>query len=183
MTAPPADPLTARAGEKGIVRLFALDMAPEQARFLREPGAAAQALGLASLEPGQVDIFAVSDLDDLGLEGYLTEGAGIAPDRVAADRARLRALEGWVMVVRSPAFGGRAAQIRPQAGVRLIGVYAEPGTDWTSDGAIETASARPGGAGARPAPREARARSRRAGAAVFAVVMLIVAAVVLLVAL
>ena len=179
MTAPPADPLTARAGEKGIVRLFALDMAPEQARFLREPGAAAQALGLASLEPGQVDIFAVSDLDDLGLEGYLTEGAGIAPDRVAADRARLRALEGWVMAVRSPAFGGRAAQIRPQAGVRLIGVYAEPGTDWSSAGRIETDSARRGGAAA---PRATRARAQRIGGTVFALVIVIVVAIVWLVA-
>lgn len=183
MTMPPADPLAIRPGETGIVRLFALDMAPKRARFLREPGAAAQALGLEALDPGQVDIFAVSDLEDLGLDGYLTEGAGIAPDRVAPDRARLRAIGGWVMVVRSRAFGGRAERIAPAAGVNLIGVYAEPGTDWTAQGRIETASARPGGAGTRKSPREARASARNTGAAVFAVVMLIVAVIVLAVAL
>lgn len=173
MTGP--DPMSVRAGETGIVRLFSLNMRPEQARFLQEPGAAAQALGVAELDPEQVDIFEVSDLEDLGLEGYLAEGAGIPADRIARDRDRLRALTGWVMAVRSRAFGGKPTELKPAKTLDLIGVFAEPGTDW-SGGHIETDSTRPGN-GPQLSPRAARAQSQRIGAGVFAVVMLVLAVI------
>ncbi|MDK3017247.1 hypothetical protein [Pseudodonghicola flavimaris] len=168
-----SDPLSVVAGEHGVIRVFALEMRPEQAAFQREEGAAAQMLGVATLEPGQVDVIRIADLEELGLAGYLTEGCGIPDAQIAPDRARLAALTGWVMVVRSRAFGGRAAQIAPAPELRLVATYREPGTDWTA-APLKSQSAEPFSA-ARPSPRAARARARRIGATLFAVVMALIA--------
>ncbi len=46
--------LTLSAGERGVIRLFALDMRPEEAKFLHEPGAADQVLGVSGLDPEQI---------------------------------------------------------------------------------------------------------------------------------
>jgi hypothetical protein len=173
------DPLTVRAGEKGVVRLFGLDMPPEQARFLREPGAAAQVLGVPDLDPDQVEVFAIADLEGVGLDGYLASGHGIPDPEIAPHRPRLQAVTGWAMVVRSRAFGGKAVQLAPVDGVRLIAAFTEPGTDWSSAGRIETDSARRRGA---TAPRATRARAQRIGGTVFALVIVIVVAIVWLVA-
>jgi len=175
------------ASERGVLRLFALDMAPEQARFLREPGAAAQVLGVGELDPENVDIFAINDLEDLGLEGYLSEGCGISADQIAPDRERLRGLTGWVMVVRSRAFGGRAVRLTPADSVALTATYNEPATDWSDDrsaGPFDVESAKPNsgpGRGLRRAPRADRNRARRIGAVVFAVIMAVVTGAVLMV--
>lgn len=177
MTGPAPDPMQVRPGEKGLVRLFALDMPPERARFLREPGAAAQVLGVDRLDQAEIEVFPVRDLGGMGLDSYLAEGFGIAPGRLAADRDRLRALDGWVMVVRSRAFGGQAATLRPDPAVRHVGTYAEPGTDWRARPDRATAAAAGLGTGRTP-PRVARAEARRIGAAIFTAVMLVVAAIV-----
>ncbi len=178
MSAPRPDPLRVRAGEAGVVRLFALEMPPEQARFLREPGAAAQALGVEALDPAQVEIFPIADLDGMGLEGYLAEGFGIDAGQLAPDRDRLRALAGWAMVVRSRAFGGRATRLHPAPGIRPVGTYVEPGVDWTG-GHLEAASAHMGSGPARKPPRQARARARAIGASIFTGVMIALIALVL----
>ena len=84
------------AGERGVIRLFALDMRPEEAKFLREPGAADQILGVTGLDPEQIDVFPVSDLEDLGLYGYLSEGCGVSEDQL--DRAKLESVDGLASV-------------------------------------------------------------------------------------
>lgn len=159
--------LTIAPHERGVVRLFALDMRPEEAKFLREPGAADQVLGVADLDTGQIDVFPVSDLEDLGLYGYLNEGCGISDEQL--NRAQLESIDGWVMAVRSAAFEGQPATLTPDLRVRLIGLFTEEATNWTG-GAIETESAKPHSAMAMP-PREARARAQRLGSAIFALVM------------
>lgn len=158
--------LTVAPHERGVIRLFALDMRPEEAKFLREPGAADQVLGVEGLDPEQIDIFPVSDLEDLGLYGYLNEGCGVSEDQL--NRAALEAVEGWVMVVRSAAFGGRAATLAPDPGLRLIGLYTEEATNW-SGSTIETESAKPFSA-PQPAPKDDQ--PRRIGSAVLALVIL-----------
>ncbi len=158
------------AGERGVIRLFALDMRPEEAKFLREPGAADQVLGVSGLDPEQIDVFPVSDLEDLGLHGYLSEGCGVSEDQL--DRARLEAVDGWVLVLRSAALGGRAATLIPDPRLRLIGLYTEEATNW-SGGPLETESARPYSAPRVP-PRQQRARAQRLGATIFAVVMALI---------
>lgn len=154
--------------EHGVLRLFQLDMRPEEAKFLREPGAADQILGVEGLDLAQIDVFPVSDLEELGLYGYLNEGCGIPKDQL--DRDALESVEGWVMVVRSAAFQGRAATLRPNPKMRLIGLYTEEATNWTG-GKIETDSAKPFSA---PQVSTQDDKPRRIGSAMLAVVALLV---------
>ncbi|WP_170372331.1 hypothetical protein [Ruegeria arenilitoris] len=156
------------AGERGVIRLFALDMRPEEAKFLREPGAADQVLGVSGLDPQQIDVFPVSDLEDLGLYGYLSEGCGVSEDQL--DRAKLESVDGWVLVLRSAALSARAATLSPDPRLRLIGLYTEEATNW-SGGAIETESARPYSAAQNPVSSE---QPRRTGSALLALIILLV---------
>lgn len=160
--------LTVAPHEHGVIRLFALDMRPEEAKFLREPGAADQVLGVSELVPEQIDVFPVSDLEDLGLYGYLSEGCGVSGDQM--DRARLESVDGWVLVLRSAALGGHAATLSPDRRLRLIGLYTEEVTNW-SGGTIETESARPYSAVPNPV---SSGPSRRTGSAVLALIILLV---------
>lgn len=158
--------LTVAPHEHGVIRLFTLGMRPEEAKFLREPGAVDQVLGVGGLDPEQIDIFPISDLEDLGLYGYLSDGCGVSEDQL--DKADLAALEGWVLVLRSAAFQGRAATLIPDRRLRLVGFYTEEGTNWTG-GPIETESAKPFSA---PQPMIANDTPRRIGSALIVVLVL-----------
>ncbi len=159
--------LTVSPHEHGVVRLFALDMRPEEAKFLREPGAVDQVLNVADLDGDQIDVFPVTDLEELGLYGYLNEGCGVSKDQL--DRAKLGAIDGWVMALRSAAFKGRPATLSPDPRVQLIGLFTEEATNWTG-GEIKTESAKPHSA-MPVSPKAARARAQRLGSAIFALVM------------
>jgi len=160
------DPLTVPAGERGIIRLFALDMPPEQVRFLSEPGAVAQLLGVADLDPAQTDIITLDDLKDIGLAGYLEQGFSIPADQI--DHTQLDALTGHALLIRSRAFKGQAATLTPDPKITLIATYTEPSTDWSAT-PIETASAKPC-----LSPRAARSQARRIGFSLFAVIMTLI---------
>lgn len=172
-----SDPLDVRPGEARVVRLFHLDLPPEQIRFLRdEPAALADILGVGTLDPVQADLLRLADLDDLGLSGYLTEGMGVPAAALVGDAARLDTLEGHALIVRSAAFDPGGQRLAPKPGVALIAHYGEPGPDWTATAPIRTQSAKASPNPApRPSPRAARARARRIGGGVFAVVMLALA--------
>lgn len=174
-----SDPMHIRAGEARVIRLFVLNMRPEQARFLQEPGAVEQVLGVSGLDPEQIEVFPVSDLEDLGLYGYLTEGCGVPAEQL--DKASLDATQGWVLLVRSKAFGGNEATLSPNTGVELIGIYTEDGTDWSST-PIQAESAKPYSA-PRPSPRQARAEARRIGFTLFVIVMSLIIGGILWIAL
>ncbi len=167
------DPLRVRAGERGVIRLFALDMAPEQAHFLGEPGAVAQMLGVADLDPDHIDIIALADLEQLGLAGYLAEGCAVPVGQI--DQARLTTLTGHVLLIRSPAFRDVATILKPAPQLNLISTYAETPTDW-SPKPIRTDSSKP-----RMPPQIARDATHRVGAIVFAVMMLLVGTVTIVV--
>lgn len=158
------------AGERGIIRVFDLDMPPEQARFLREPGALAQVLGVDEINLDHVEIFPLRDLEDLGLVGYLNEGCGVAADQLAPDRERLMSLSGHVLLIRSRAFDGVEVRLTPATPLTLIGTYSEYLTQKTGS-PIQTKSARPYSA-PRLSPRAGRAKARRIGATLFTVIML-----------
>ncbi len=129
------------AQEAGVVRLFRIDlpaaeidafMANDRAGYDAD-GAGAEApswplreaLGAEYLDEGFVEVVAVKDIAGLGLAGYLAEGMGIPEEDLAADRAMLDALEGHVLVVGSPAFGGLAQALDPQAPLEPVGLYRE----------------------------------------------------------
>ncbi len=155
-------------GERGLIRLFALDLPPEQAEFLREPGAVAQMLGVSALDHDQIDVIRIVDLEELGLVGYLTTGLGVPADQIDPERAVLDGLRGHVLAIRSKAFAGQAMTLRPDPGLRLIATFREPGADWGAQ-PLTASSAQP--FSAKPSPRAARNRARRIGATLFAAVM------------
>ena len=159
------------SGERGVIRVFALDMRPEQAQFLREPDALAQVLGIDEINLDQVEIFPLIDLEDLGLVGYLNQGCGVPIDLLTTDRERLMGLSGHVMLVRSRAFGGADVRLTPAKQISFIGAYGEDQTQWTG-APILTDSAKPYSA-PRLSPRASRNRARRIGASIFTVVMLL----------
>ncbi len=167
-----SDDLTIPAGERGVIRIFALDLPDEQARFLREPGAAQQVLGAEGLDDAHIDIIRLDDLEEVGLNGYLIDGLGVPKDQINPDWNMLGALTGYVMILRSSAFSGQPMTLHPDPGVRLVATYHEPGTDWSAT-PMTTDSAKPFSA-AKPPPRAARAEARKIGAILFAVVMTLI---------
>lgn len=120
------------ASETGAIRVFAVNRNPrEMAKaFEEKDGAAlvAEMLG-QSLPVGGYELFPVKDLTGVGLKGYLQEGYAVPSDQLAAQRPRLDALEGYVLLVFSQAFGGKAATLNPGPDLTLIGTFGETQPD------------------------------------------------------
>lgn len=132
------DRMEISATEAGLVRVFAIDLPPDRITELTDPDAPeadaiAAALGAEALSPDHIDLLRLDDLGEMGLDGYLVDGLGVAEDDIAPDRARLRALKGHALVLPSAAFMGRAQTLTPRAPLRWVGTYAEPrtATDFT----------------------------------------------------
>lgn len=118
--------LSIPAGERGTVRLFAVDLPPEEARaFAADPGAVARALGAPDLDPARVEVFPVSRIAAIGLPAYLAEGHGIPPAALAAESGTLAALEGHVVLVAAGAFGPEARDLSVAPPLRLVGTWQE----------------------------------------------------------
>jgi hypothetical protein len=125
--------------ERHTLRVFALDMTASEVAVLREaeadlePGqvvpflraeAAARLLGVA-VDVAQVEVFHSDDVEAIGLAAYLTEGNAVSQAQIAADAGMLDAYRGYVLTIRSQAFGGQAAVLHPDPKLRLMGTYAE----------------------------------------------------------
>lgn len=115
-------------GERGIARVFAIDADPQEAKALEDDpaGLIAPLLGVERLEPQHVEVFPVSNLEGIGLAGYLVDGLGAREEEVRPDAARLDGLTGHVAIVLSRAFGGARTTVTPRAPLRWIGTYSEP---------------------------------------------------------
>lgn len=142
--------LTVPAGEAGRIRVFALSMTEREAKALAantplEPGGRShleEVLGASGLDTGAIEVFPIKNLEGVGLVDYLIDGQGAVPEDVAPDKQKLAALGGWVMVVLSNAFDGKAQALDLDPRLTLIGIYAQEGVDWTPV-SIETSTARP----------------------------------------
>ncbi|MEO9781585.1 MAG: hypothetical protein ABJH07_02875 [Sedimentitalea sp.] len=169
--------LTLPENETGVLRLFSLNMPPEQVKFLREPGALDDVLGVTGVDIDHVEIFPVSDLDELGLPGYLNQGHAIPADQIDPVLADTT---GNVLIVHSRALGGRAATLKPAATLVPLGTYSATPTNWTSqpEATPESAKRR---SGSPQSPRAARTGARRIGGGIFLAVMLLVVFVIYLV--
>ncbi|WP_293576215.1 hypothetical protein [Phaeobacter sp.] len=177
---PAPSPLLVPAGEQRTIRVFDLEMGHEHVRFLREPGALAQILGVEEIDLDHVEIFPVTDLEELGLVGYLRDGCGITQEQLDADAAELKSITGYVLLIRSRALRGRKTRLTPANQIRFVGLYREAGADWARDlaaAATPPESAKPYSA-PRPSPRSARSRARRIGASVFSGVMAVILLIV-----
>ena len=131
--------LTIPAEEHRTARLFAINLPEaEVAAMLRdtpqpatltgalpETLAAATLLGWPDLDTRRAEVFAIRDLTGFGLMGYLTEGLGLDEAQIAPDRARLAALDGYVLILMSRAFRGQAVTLKLPQTLTLIGTYRE----------------------------------------------------------
>ncbi|MCB1329074.1 MAG: hypothetical protein KDK28_06325 [Maritimibacter sp.] len=109
--------------------VFTADLDPAAFKAFARPGETwplAEALGLAGLSPASVETFLTSDLEDYGLERYLTEAHGMDPASVAPDAARLAALDGPVVLLFSRDLPEGADRIDPDLPLAFIGRYAAP---------------------------------------------------------
>ncbi|MFL4470256.1 hypothetical protein ACERZ8_10355 [Tateyamaria armeniaca] len=131
------------ANQSGVIRVFALSMTDIEAKALKsDPAAINAALG-AEVDAEQVEIFPISDLEGVGLVGYLNDGNAVPMDDLAPDRAKLDRLGGWVMIVFSRAFGGQATTLAPASALTLIGTYGAEGVDWRATKNVTSDAAKP----------------------------------------
>ncbi|WP_299723847.1 hypothetical protein [uncultured Tateyamaria sp.] len=136
-------PLTIPANQSGVIRVFALSMDEGEAKALKsDPNALNAALG-AEVDAEQVEIFPVSDLEGVGLVGYLAEGNAVPMEDLTPDRAKLDRLGGWVMIVFSRAFDGQATTLAPAPALTLIGTYGAAGVDWRATETVTSEAAKP----------------------------------------
>ena len=113
-------------GERHVLRVFTLNLpAAEVAQLPDKADLLAALLGVEVLDAAGVEVFDLADLAGLGLAAYLVEGNGAAEAQIAADRDRLDALTGAVLILHSAAFEGRATRLHPDPRLRLIGTYSE----------------------------------------------------------
>ena len=119
--------------ERGMIRVFALDMPERDLARLTDPGktdpspqaTVAMLVGLDWLEEGGFEIFETDMLGELGLAGYLRDGGGVAEETLATAKMRLNAYDGPVLILYSRAFGGKPATLTPGPGVTHLGSFAE----------------------------------------------------------
>ena len=118
-------PISINGSEFGLVRVFSLSLDPAEARRLAKTARAEDLAALlgAGVDPAGVEVLRIADLEGFGLRGYLSEGVDIEPRQLDRDAAKLAALDGWVMLVYSSAFGGTAAELYPAPVLTLIGTY------------------------------------------------------------
>lgn len=109
--------------DRNGVRVFTARLTPDDLQR-DKARLAADLLGDADLDPAFIEIFDVADLAGVGLAGYLAEGLGV-PETAVADRARLEALAGPVLILLSKALHGRAVTLTLDARLKLVGTYAE----------------------------------------------------------
>ena len=172
------DRITIKPTEHGVVRVFAVDLTPEEIKpFNRRNGSwpLQQALGADTLDPDHLELFPVEDLDELGLARYLEEGHGIDADEISEMRQRLGGLSGHVLIVKSRAFGGTAQTLEPRAPLRLIASFNEDRAPVSFD-PLPAEGAR-GTTGGKPPPSPA-AMSGRVASIALLVLFLLVAVVV-----
>ena len=115
-------------GEFGQIRLFAVNR-PIDA-MARELGSSDKAQVIADLlgfdaAPNTAELFAVSDLTGVGLPRYLSDGYTVTDAQIARDRVRLDALDGYILLLFSSAFGGAKTTLEIGPDLTLIDTYGE----------------------------------------------------------
>ena len=115
-------------GEIGQIRLFAVNRPiDELARDLRNDSKEALIADLLGrpMPEGAAELFPVSDLTGVGLASYLGDGYAVPREQISRDRARLDALDGYVLLLFSSAFDGHEATLDLGPELTMIGTYGE----------------------------------------------------------
>lgn len=111
------------------VWVFTADLDPAAFNVFSRAGETwplADALGLPGLSPAAVETFLASDLDEYGLERYLTEAHGMDPATVAPDANRLAGLTGPVVLLFNRGLPDGVTQIDPNRPLAFVGRYDAP---------------------------------------------------------
>ena len=120
--------VTIPKGEHGQIRLFAVNRPIDaMARDLRSHDKQHLINDLLGrdIPASGAELFALSDLTGVGLPRYLSDGYTVTPEQISRDRARLDALDGYVLLLFSSAFEGREATLELGSDLTLIGTYGE----------------------------------------------------------
>jgi len=115
--------------EHGVIRVFAISRPmSEMARALKQQPKKTLASTLLNhpVEDDDIELFALSDLTGVGLPQYLSDGYDVDRNAVRADRAKLEALDGYVLLLFSRVSNGADVTLNPVHDLTLIGSYAEP---------------------------------------------------------
>ncbi|MGC1494790.1 MAG: hypothetical protein WA790_03205 [Sulfitobacter sp.] len=171
--------------DHGKVYVFALSMSDHAAQALhdndsldadneRDPQAIA--LGVGVVDANHTEVFRVADLDTLGLAGYLRDGIDVNESEIAKDATKLAAVDGWVMLVHSMAFGGAEVTLDPIPELTLIGTYTQEQGDNTAISLESEAAAPYTGS---PAASPPIPPSGRAGGSLVVVGLAVLAALIL----
>ena len=147
---------------------------PDEAhRAVPNPALLADLTGFDALDLRGVELIDLKHLEGLGLSGFLEEGHDIAEEALAPVRARLEALDGFVLILRSQALQGAALDLSGSADLTHICSFHQPGTDWRSSGPVAAEAAKPF-SGTKTPPRVARHRAQRVGGIIVAVFLIVI---------
>lgn len=163
--------------EHGVIRVFAISRPmAEMARALKQQPKKTLAAALLNhpVDEDDFELFALSDLTGVGLPRYLSDGYDVDKDAIRADRAKLEALDGYVLLLFSRVSNGGDVSLRPLSDLTLIGTYTEPKASHTA-APIATEAAKPysGNTPAAKAPGRSRVGSALTAAAVLLTLLLI----------
>lgn len=163
--------------ERGVIRVFAISRPMAQmARALERRAKADIAAELLAhpVPEDTIELFALSDLTGVGLPGYLTDGYAVDATAVRADRARLEALDGYVLLLHSSVARNGTVTLTPSTDLTLIGTYAEPRPSRAA-APIATQAAKPySGAHETPQPpKRSRLGSMLSGIIVLTILLLL----------
>ena len=126
-------PIHIPPNEQGMIRVFAINRPTSDMRVAvsrtPKPDLARDLLGDPHLDTASAEIFPVSDLEGVGLTAYLTEGYAVPDAQLVPDKAKLDALDGYVLLLFSESFAGRGATLETGPDVTLIGTYGEAAPD------------------------------------------------------
>ncbi len=135
--------ITIPKAESGVIRVFAISRPiSDMARMLKQwpkSELASEMLSYA-VTPDDIELFAVSDLEGVGLPAYLRDGYDIDQRAIQKDRNRLSALDGYVLLLFSRISNDGEVTLNISADLTLIGTYSEPKPDHSAL-PIETTSA------------------------------------------
>jgi hypothetical protein len=92
-----------------------------------DDAALSNALG-APVDASKTELFAVADLDGMGLRDYLAQAHEADRTALDADAARLDALDGDVLIVTPRALSARA-DLTPAPNLAYVGAYPVPAAD------------------------------------------------------
>tara|TARA_R110002126_G_scaffold42962_3_gene123518 strand:+ start:105 stop:644 length:540 start_codon:yes stop_codon:yes gene_type:complete len=131
--------------ERGRLRLFAINKTEAEIRSILDEGTYGiqKLLGANDLNPDYIEVFRVADLGDMGLDDYLHTGYDIPRAQLDPQAGRLRALEGYVLVVLSLAFRDLHVTLPATPDLTLIGTFGAPAVEWTTSETVTSTSADP----------------------------------------